>query len=104
MTAISTTGPAPHPRSRLRARIVLAGFTAAGLAALAWAAFVQPLPLHLPRLLPPLRLGLQLPALVVRQLQTALGELPVPAQAGAEVPRSLRSAATCRPACRCSNV
>jgi conjugative transfer signal peptidase TraF len=43
MTAISTTGPAPHPRSRLRARIVLAGFTAAGLAALAWAAFVQPL-------------------------------------------------------------
>ena len=44
MTAISTTGPAPHPRSRLRARIVLAGFTAAGLAALAWAAFVQPLP------------------------------------------------------------
>jgi conjugative transfer signal peptidase TraF len=28
----------------LRARIVLAGFAAAGLAALAWAAFVQPLP------------------------------------------------------------
>ncbi|TBV17522.1 S26 family signal peptidase [Stutzerimonas kirkiae] len=35
---------APHPRSRLRARIVLAGFAAVGLAALAWAAFVQPLP------------------------------------------------------------
>ncbi|WP_028731139.1 S26 family signal peptidase [Pandoraea sp. E26] len=47
MTTLSTTGPAPHPRSPragLRARIVLAGFTAAGLAALAWAAFVQPLP------------------------------------------------------------
>ncbi|MBX5893047.1 S26 family signal peptidase [Pseudomonas aeruginosa] len=35
---------APHPRSRLRARIVLAGLAAIGLAALAWAAFVQPLP------------------------------------------------------------
>ncbi|RPM01512.1 S26 family signal peptidase [Pseudomonas aeruginosa] len=35
---------APHPRSRLRVRIVLAGFAAVGLAALAWAAFVQPLP------------------------------------------------------------
>ena len=31
-------------RSRLRARLVLAGFAAVGLAALAWAAFVQPLP------------------------------------------------------------
>ena len=48
MTADSTTActpeAAPHPRSRLRARIVLAGFAAVGLAALAWAAFVQPLP------------------------------------------------------------
>ncbi|AUY35132.1 S26 family signal peptidase [Pseudomonas sp. PONIH3] len=35
---------APHPRSRLRVRIVLAGFAAVGLAALAWAAFVSPLP------------------------------------------------------------
>lgn len=35
---------APHPRSRLRVRIVLAGFSAVGLAALAWAAFMQPLP------------------------------------------------------------
>ncbi|MDU0593344.1 S26 family signal peptidase [Pseudomonas aeruginosa] len=35
---------APLPRSRLRARIVPAGFAAVGLAALAWAAFVQPLP------------------------------------------------------------
>ena len=43
MTAICTTGPAPRPRSRLRARIVLAGFAAVGLAALAWASFVQPL-------------------------------------------------------------
>ncbi|WP_053268304.1 S26 family signal peptidase [Pseudomonas chlororaphis] len=47
MTAVSTAGTAPHPRSpraRLRARRVLAGFAAVGLAALAWAAFVQPLP------------------------------------------------------------
>ena len=42
MTTISTTGPVPHPRSRLRARLVLAGFATVGLAALAWAAFVQP--------------------------------------------------------------
>ena len=48
MTAVSTAGTAPRPRSharsRLRARIVLAGFAACGLAALAWASFVQPLP------------------------------------------------------------
>ncbi|EZN97427.1 MULTISPECIES: S26 family signal peptidase [Pseudomonas] len=47
MTTISTTGPVSRPRSpraRLRARIVLAGFAAVGLAALAWAAFVSPLP------------------------------------------------------------
>lgn len=39
-----TPEAAPLPRSRLRVRIVLAGFVAVGLAALAWAAFVQPLP------------------------------------------------------------
>ncbi|WP_075258222.1 S26 family signal peptidase [Herbaspirillum camelliae] len=44
MTTISTSSIAPHPRSCLRARIVLTGFAAAGLAALAWAAFVSPLP------------------------------------------------------------
>lgn len=48
MTAQSTPArtpeTAPHPRSRLRARIVLAGFAAVGLAALTWVAFVQPLP------------------------------------------------------------
>jgi len=33
-----------HPRSRVCARLVLAGCAACGLAALAWAAFVQPLP------------------------------------------------------------
>ncbi|MGE4451014.1 S26 family signal peptidase [Castellaniella sp.] len=44
MTAISTIGTAPHPRSRLRARIVLAGLAACGLAALAWASFVHPMP------------------------------------------------------------
>lgn len=44
MTTLSTSGIASHPYSRLRARIVLTGFAAAGLAALAWAAFVSPLP------------------------------------------------------------
>ncbi|MDO1900661.1 S26 family signal peptidase, partial [Escherichia coli] len=44
MTTISTTRPVPHPRSRLRARLVLAGFATVGLAALAWAAVVQALP------------------------------------------------------------
>ncbi|MGQ7814537.1 S26 family signal peptidase [Metapseudomonas furukawaii] len=38
------TSLAPRPRSRLRARIVLAGLSAVGLAALAWASVVQPLP------------------------------------------------------------
>ncbi|EMD5197105.1 MULTISPECIES: S26 family signal peptidase [Pseudomonadota] len=44
MTAVSTAGTAPRPRSRLRARIVLTGLSACGLAALAWASFVHPLP------------------------------------------------------------
>lgn len=43
-TAARTPKAAPLPRSRLRARLVLAGFAAVGLAALAWAAFVQPPP------------------------------------------------------------
>jgi conjugative transfer signal peptidase TraF len=40
MTAMTAT----QPRSRLRARLVLAGLSACGLAALAWASFVHPLP------------------------------------------------------------
>ena len=44
MTAVSTADTAPRPRSRLRARIVLATLAAIGFAALAWAAFVSPLP------------------------------------------------------------
>ena len=44
MTAVSTAETAPRPRSRLRARLVLAGLSACGLAALAWASFVHPLP------------------------------------------------------------
>ena len=47
MTAGSTAGTAPRPRSpraRLRARLVLAGLSVCGLAALAWASFVHPLP------------------------------------------------------------
>ena len=44
MTAVSTSRTAPHPRIRVRARLVLAGLSACGLAALAWASFVHPLP------------------------------------------------------------
>ena len=40
MTAVSTAGSAPRPRTR----IALAGLSACGLAALAWASFVHPLP------------------------------------------------------------
>lgn len=43
-TAARTPEAASLPRSRLRARLVLAGIAAVGLAALAWAAFVSPLP------------------------------------------------------------
>lgn len=47
-TPASTTGTTLHPRSRLRARLVLAGLSACGLAALAWASFLpdnmRPLP------------------------------------------------------------
>ncbi|OJZ06360.1 S26 family signal peptidase [Variovorax sp. 67-131] len=39
-----TTATASLSRSRLRARLVLAALSACGLAALAWAALVQPLP------------------------------------------------------------
>jgi len=43
-TTARTSEAAPHPRSRLRARILLASLAAVGLAALAWASFVHPLP------------------------------------------------------------
>ncbi|AXN27630.1 S26 family signal peptidase [Pseudomonas aeruginosa] len=44
MTAVSTSSTAPHPRVRVRARLVLAGLSVCGFAALAWASFVSPLP------------------------------------------------------------
>ena len=44
MTSVSTSGIAPQPRLRVRARLVLAGLSACGLAALAWVSFVHPLP------------------------------------------------------------
>ncbi|MFM5701026.1 S26 family signal peptidase [Aeromonas caviae] len=48
MTIPSTSANTPavplRPRSRLRARILLASLSTCGLAALAWAAFVHPLP------------------------------------------------------------
>jgi len=45
-SSASTAAPvfASRTRSRLRARLALAGLSACGLAALAWAFFVQPLP------------------------------------------------------------
>lgn len=44
MTTVSPCGTAPHPRLRLRARLALATLSACGLATLAWASFVSPLP------------------------------------------------------------
>ncbi|ULU23295.1 S26 family signal peptidase [Dyella terrae] len=44
MTSVPASAASPHPRSRLRARLVLASLSACGLAALAWASFVSPLP------------------------------------------------------------
>lgn len=44
MTAIPTIGTVPRPRPRARARLVLLALSASGLAALAWASFVSPLP------------------------------------------------------------
>lgn len=44
MTVLSSSGTTPPPRSRLRVRLVMAGASACGLAALAWASFVSPLP------------------------------------------------------------
>ncbi|WP_426689964.1 S26 family signal peptidase [Rhodanobacter ginsengiterrae] len=44
MTVIPTTDTAPRPHSRRRARLVLAVLSAGGLASLAWASFVSPLP------------------------------------------------------------
>lgn len=44
MTTVSTSVTVSHPRSRLRVRLVMVGASACGLAALAWASFVSPLP------------------------------------------------------------
>ncbi|SAK81816.1 S26 family signal peptidase [Caballeronia ptereochthonis] len=44
MTSVSTSAASPCPRSHWRARLVLASLSACGLAALAWASFVSPLP------------------------------------------------------------
>ncbi|MDR1074987.1 MAG: S26 family signal peptidase [Xanthomonadaceae bacterium] len=44
MTTVPAPSIPPHPRSRGRARIVVATLAAVGFAALAWASFVSPLP------------------------------------------------------------
>jgi conjugative transfer signal peptidase TraF len=44
MTVAFTPEAAPCPRSRVRARLVLAGLSACGFAGLVWASFVSPLP------------------------------------------------------------
>ncbi|MDD5364802.1 MAG: S26 family signal peptidase [Gallionellaceae bacterium] len=50
-TSTNATGTAPRPRSGLRARIALAGLSACGLAALAWASFLPDHMRPLPRLI-----------------------------------------------------
>ncbi|MBV2206705.1 MAG: S26 family signal peptidase [Pseudomonas sp.] len=50
-TSGNATGTAPRPRSRLRARIALAGLSACGLAALAWTSFLPDHMRPLPRLI-----------------------------------------------------
>lgn len=50
-TYANTTGTVPRPRSRLRARIALAGLSACGLAALAWTSFLPDHMRPLPRLI-----------------------------------------------------
>ena len=50
-TSANTTGTVQRPRSRLRARIVLATLSASGLAALAWASFLPEYMRPLPRLI-----------------------------------------------------
>ncbi len=44
LRAADIAATTPPPRSRLRTRLVLAGLSAGGLAALAWASFASPLP------------------------------------------------------------
>ncbi|WP_070155749.1 S26 family signal peptidase [Sphingobium phenoxybenzoativorans] len=51
MTMLSTSGATPHPRSRQRARLALAGLSVSGLAALAWASFLPDHMRPLPRLI-----------------------------------------------------
>jgi conjugative transfer signal peptidase TraF len=50
-TSANVTGTAPRPHSGLRARIALAGLSACGLAALAWASFLPDHMRPLPRLI-----------------------------------------------------
>ena len=106
MTTISTTGPVPHPRSRLRARLVLAGFATVGLAALAWAAFVQPLPRMAYNPSDSVAVGWYR----IEPFDPRTASRPRPLSVDSIVlmplpdrpPCWLRSAATCRPAFRCS--
>ncbi len=78
MTLVSTTGLAPHRRPRLRVRIVLAGLSAVGLAALAWASFVQPLP----RLIYNPSDSVPVGWYRVEQVQHRVGSLPRPLSVG----------------------
>jgi type IV secretory pathway protease TraF len=86
---------------------VLAGLSACGLAALAWASFVHPLP----RLIYNPSDSVAVGWYRVDPLGHGTGSLPRPLSVGSIVltrcrqtlPRWLRSAATCRRACRCSS-
>ena len=104
MTAVSTSGTAPHPRLRVRARLVLAGLSACGLAALAWASFVHPLP----RLTYNPSDSVEVGWYRIDPLDHRTSSPPRPLSVGwcrclPRLPRSLRSAATCRRAFLCSS-
>jgi hypothetical protein len=107
MTAVSTTGTAPHPRSRLRARLVLAGLSACGLAALAWASFVHPLPRLTYNPSDSVAVGWYRVDPLDRRTARCHVRCPWAASCWCRcpprLPRSLRSAATCRRASRCSS-
>ncbi|MFO3681287.1 S26 family signal peptidase [Pseudomonas aeruginosa] len=90
MTIVSTTSLASPPRSRLCARIALAGLSAVGLAALAWASFVQPLP----RLIYNPSDSVPVGCYRIEPLQLRAGSLPRPLSVGSIVLARLPADAT----------
>ena len=85
MTLVSTTDPALCPRSRLRARIALAGLSSVGLAALAWASFLPDYMRPLPRLIYNPSDSVAVGWYRVDPLQPRAGSLPRPLSVGSIV-------------------